>query len=707
MSLTAKVVLSCNKFKTTNMNKIIILLTSLIIITSCLLIPEEKADTIVTNGKIYTVHESQPWVEAIAIRDGKFLKAGSNDEIEALVGKNTRIIDLKGRFAMPGIIDAHNHALNGADDKANLFIKEPDKVETILEELKTYASLNPDLEIIRGGPWNLGVFPDDNPPKELLDEIVSDRPVYLISQSGHSAWLNSKAFELVGIDKNTPVTDKFIYAKDDITGEPTGRIDEYAMAHVEAIIPKTSPERLASGIKQIQKLHNSYGITFVKLAEGRENWANGALKLADQGELSLRMIISWDWGSHMSPHSAEQAEKFALSWKDKTTDMIDGRSIKIFYDGALDSYTALLLEDYEGKPGFKGTAHHPKESFQQAIKRINKNGIGVIVHVMGDGSARELVDIFESISSETSTNGPVLHMSHCVMALPEDLGRLSLIPNACVDFSPALGVDVPELATLFKDPIGDHRYQNQLNVKAAINANVPVGFGSDWPSSIIPEPNSFWYMQTWITRKLPGVSSAATHNIKQAISLEQAVKAYTLGSAQCLGFDWAEKVGSIEEGKLADFIVLDQNLFEIPVDDIYKTQVELTFVGGQLVFDRTAEESKYEVVDFEISNKSMDNAIDAANLNLLLQDEMAYGGCCHGHEMEIVPGSLLASQEINDAFAVLKESGFDFLRPARSIYWKDNDTYYWIQWTIKDGTKTLWAYDPDLKEAIEVLKITE
>ena len=670
----------------------------------------QTADIVYTNAKIYTVNSNQPWAEAFAIKDGKFLAVGKHEDVAKFQGGDTKVVDLRGQFVMPGFIDAHTHALNGADDMANLHIQQPGNKDAILAEIKAYADANPDIEVIRGSSWNLGVFPNDSPPKELLDEVVPDKPVFLYSQSGHSAWLNSKALEVAGITKDTPVTKTFIYSKHPDTSEPTGRIDEYAMGHVEKILPMTSPERMLPGIRKIQKMHNSYGVTTVKLAEGRTNWAEGAALLEKQDGLTMRIMLSWDWGSHYSPHTAEQAEQYALEWKDRATNMLDARSIKVFYDGALDSYTALLLEDYEGRPGFKGSSHKPKEEFYEGIKRINQNGIGVIVHVMGDGSAKELVDIFEQVRNENGDNDAILHLSHAVMARPDDLARLKDIPGASVDFSPALGVVAPGLEGTFKGPIGEKRYQSQLNVRAAIEAGTPTGLGSDWPSSIIPEPNSFWYLQTWITRKLPGATDAKTHNAGQAISLEQAIEAYTLGAAKCMGFDWPGKVGSIEAGKLADFIVLDRNLFEIPVETIKDTLVDRTVVGGKVVFDRDLEEAKLNIVDINITNQALDNAVDAAELNLLIEEELYFSRVCRcsgGTPHTIGPGAVSAPDEVNEAFASLLKAGYRYARPARQIRWQEKGDY-WIQWTLqKPGTAVLWAYDPDARAAVEVLRVRE
>ena len=685
----------------------LIAIVALAIFASCSNPEAEPADAIFINGKIYTVNPEEPWVEAFAVKDGKFLATGTSAQIEGLKGEGTRVVDLEGAFVMPGLIDAHNHALNGADDKANLTIRTPDNVDSILAEVKAFAEANPDLEVIRGGSWNLGVFPEDNPHKELLDDIIPDRPVYLVSQSGHSAWVNSATLELAGINKETPITSSFIYAKDPDTGEPTGRVDEYAMARIESSMSATSARRIADGLQPIQRMHNSYGITTIKLAEGRLNWAEGALLAERENNLNVRLMLSWEYGTHSAPHSAEDALQYAIEWKDRVSDKFDPRSIKIFYDGALDSYSALLLEDYEGRPGFKGSAHKSKEEFLAAIRKINTEGIGVIVHVMGDASARELVDIFEQVRAENGENDAPLHLSHAVMATSEDLVRLKDIQGASVDFSPAIGVVVPELAVLFKNPIGEDRYQKQFNVRSAVEAGVVTGFGSDWPSSLVPEPNSFWYLETWITRKLPGVPGADAQNIGQAITLEQAIKAYTLGSAQCMGFDWARKIGSIEEGKFADFIMLDRNLFDIPESEIHLTQVEYTFLGGEVVFDRTAEENRLNRIDIEITNENLRNAIDVAKLNVLVAENSVSAGCGHDHSMSVGPGSIGAPDHINAAFAQLGEEGYRYIRAARSIQWEGGDESYWIQWTAADEAKILWAYDPEADSVVEVMRVSE
>ena len=560
--------------------------TLAVLLTAC---GPRTADTVYTNGRIYTVDEAQPWVEAVAIKDGKFMVVGSNADVEAVTGEGTEVVDLGGRMAMPGLIDVHQHVLSTAQDRANLKLEDPTDVDAMLEQIREYAEANPDVEMIRGETWNLGVFPGNSPRKELLDEIVPDRPVYLMSQTGHSAWANSKALEMAGISKETPLTSKIVYDTDPDTGEPSGTVREFAMSMVEKVLPPTPAEPFASSLASILSDFGSYGFTSLKPAEGSQNWMEGAAYLESQGGLTMRLFPAWDWRTSISlATETEEADELIARWSDFETELIYPRYVKIYYDTSPDSYTALLLEDYEGRPGYKGQSNLGKEESLEAIATFNADGLGVLVHVLGDGGARELVDIFAEVRERNGDNGVPMHFSHAWLARPEDIQRLSRVGNTCIDFSPALNYPAPEIIGSMVPPLGEERYQRFFNVRSAFETGMPVAFGSDWSSALIPEPNGFHQMQSWITRQDPQDPSSGTLNADQAITLEQAIRGFTLGGAECIGFGWENKLGSIEEGKLADFIVLDQNLFEIPITELYQTQVQRTVLGGEVVYDRSS-----------------------------------------------------------------------------------------------------------------------
>jgi predicted amidohydrolase YtcJ len=490
-------------------------------------------------------------------------------------------------MVMPGLIDTHMHALTVSQSWANVKIEEPGDVDAMLAQLSKYADENPDVEMIRGEPWNLGVFENDSPRKELLDEIIPDRPVYIISQTGHSAWVNSKALEMADITKDTPTTSKIVFDKDSNSGEPSGTVREFALGMIERILAPTSVEKYTASLNSVMETFSSFGFTALMPAEGSSILIEGANYLDAQGGLTARLFPAWDWRTSIAlTTSNEEAEALISRWSDFESPLVYPRYVKVYYDTGPDSYTALLLEDYVGRPGFKGASNLPKEEFIEAFTKFNKDGIGLLVHVLGDGGARELVDVFTEVRRRNGDNGVPLHFSHGWMVTKEDVQRLSKVEDTCIDFSPALNYPAPEIIGSMVPPLGEERYQRFFNVRAAFETGMPVAFGSDWASALIPEPNGFHQMQSWITRQNPEDSSVGTLNADQAITIEQAVRGFTMGGAQCLGFDWPDKLGSIENGKLADFIVLDRNIFESSISELYQTQVEKAVVGGEVVFDR-------------------------------------------------------------------------------------------------------------------------
>ncbi|WP_164658549.1 amidohydrolase [Tropicibacter sp. Alg240-R139] len=555
----------------------------------------QSADTVYINGKIYTVNEAQPWAEAVAINNGIFEVVGTNDEAMAAVGDTTKIIDLDGAFVMPGLIDVHAHPLSVGIDRANLSFSDPTNVDTMLADLKAFAEANPDLQVIRGGSWNLGVFAGDSPTKDLLDAVVSDRPVYLVSQTGHSAWVNSKALENAGVTGETENTATIIFDRDNVTGDPSGTVREFAMGVILQSLPEVAIEPVAEAQAGIFAEWNSFGFTSIKAAEGHPVPVGAANILDRRGDLTMRIFASWDWRSHYMEQSAEKQAETIADWESYKSRLVAPNAVKMFFDGGPDSYTAFLLEDYEGRSGFRGQTNLPIEQFEAEVLDFNRKGLGVIVHVIGDAGGRELAKLFKRVREEMGPDGPLLHFSHAWMTRPEEFDVLADLEGVCMDFSPALAYPAAEIEGSMAPPVGD-RYQTFFNVvdsiKAfqtarAIDMSIPIGFGSDWASALIPDPNGFHQMQAWVMRTDPENPSGPALNPTQAITLEEAIYGFTQGGAHCLGQGWEDKLGSLEARKLADFIVLDSNPFETPIENLWQTKIERTVVDGRVVYDRT------------------------------------------------------------------------------------------------------------------------
>jgi hypothetical protein len=332
----------------------------------------------------------------------------------------------------------------------------------------------------------------------------------------------------------------------------------------------------------------------------------------------------------------------------------------------------------------------------------------VHVHVLGDGTAARIIDIFEEADAMFPNSEGVLHLSHNQSTDHEDLDRLAALNKATISFSPMLAVGHPQMDLFLKIPLGEARHQQVFPVRAAIEKGLTVGFGSDFPSSLIPDPNSFWYMEGWVTRQMPGTDEYGTVNADQAISVDQAIRGFTLGGAQALGTGYSEQFGSIEVGKSADMVVLDRNLLEIPETEIHETEVEQTVFRGRVVFDRAEAIAALEVIEINITNADLQNAVDVADLNVLVANELGGGGHrCFAADHAVDPGAPSAPPTVNRAFASLAEQGHRYVRPARTVYWRNTDSTYWFQWTVKGDVAALWAYDPVEREVVEVLQVRE
>lgn len=666
------------------------------------------ADAIYQNGKIYTVDSTNEWVDAVAIKEGKFIKVGSSEEVQTLIGKGTEVIDLEGHFVMPGITDMHAHPFSGVDlGTGAMNLTNPTEKETIIADIKKYVDEHPDQEVYLGGNWNVGgLFKNDSPDKKLLDEIIPSKPAFLLSQSGHSAWVNSKALELAGIDEKYEDNGAYIFDRYEGTNEPSGTVRESGMVLIMNQLSYMKPEEFAPLLKNEIERYSRYGITNIQPAEGAASHLLGAAILEKSNELNVRLFPALDWlTSQLRVTNDEETIAFIDNWKKFETKLIKPHYVKIFADGAADSHTLLLSEVYEDAPDSYGSMYLPVKEYRKAILNFHSKDISVHVHAMGDSSATIITNIFEEAEATYPASKGVLHLGHASFVKNDDLDRLAKLKKVTVNFSPMLAVPHPQMKIFIETPLGKERHQRQYPVKTAIDKGLVTGFGSDFPSSLVPDPNSFFYMHGWVTRELPGEPELGTINISNAVSIKEAIKGFTLGGAQALGYEYAKEFGSIEEGKSADMVILDRNLFKIDKQDIYRTQVEKTIFRGKTVFDRDDEMKNLNIVEIEITNKDLNNAIDAADLNFIIEQDFAGGHRCFGNLHEVVPGKINAPEIINNAFEQLIDSEYIFVRQAREIYWKKTNSHYWIQWVEKDGILSLWAYDPHLKEVIKVLQV--
>jgi predicted amidohydrolase YtcJ len=671
----------------------------------------EDADVVYLNGRVYTVDEAQPWAEAVAVKDGVFVAVGRDAVVRGAAGRSTEVVDLEGAFVMPGIVDMHAHPFTGVDlGTGSVNLTRPGDLDAVLADVATYAAAHPDRDVILGGNWLIGGALDahDSPDKKLLDAIVPDRPVFLLSQSGHSAWVNSAALERAGIDARFTDRGSYIFDRYPGSREPSGTVRESAMVLIMNELHYLAPEDFKDLFAKEVHRYSKYGVTAIQPAEGYPTAYEGAALLESEDRLDVRLFPAADWlTSQLRVLDDDQTTAFIDDWASYQTDQIRTHYVKIFADGAADSHTLLLKEPYADDPGNVGSMYLPLEEYRAAILDLFSRGITVHVHAMGDATIAALADIFEEAERRHRDSSALMHLGHAVSFDAVEIERLAALEHVTVNFSPMLAVPHPQLDMFLKTPLGAQRHQQIYPVRSALDAGLRVGFGSDFPSSLVPEPDQFWYMEGWVTRRLPGEPERGTVNSDEAISVEQAIRGFTLGGAEALGGGYSDEFGSIEVGKSADFVVLDRHLTDIPLSMIHETQVTRTVFRGRTVFDRAAEHNALAVTKIEVTNRELQSAVDAANLDLLVKKELPGGRCCLVHDRTIQAGAVLAPAEVNAAFSDLTARGHRFARSAQTVYWSSTDSNYWIQWAVEDDEAVLWAYDPDAGDVVEILRVRD
>lgn len=544
------------------------------------------ADVVYTNGRIYTVDEERPWVEAVAVKDGRFLVVGSDEEAASVVGTETESVDLHGAFVMPGVFDLHSHPfITPWYGSMNLELTGADTKEKILEAVKAYAEAHPDKEWIIGGQWLLGVFPDDSPHKEWLDEIVPDRPVALLDQTGHGMWLNSVALARAGINRETETSQLIVIHKDRETGEPTGTINEQTIQLVERQIPQASAEEYADTIEDIFEMFLSYGITAQQPAEGHRAPLDAMQYLEARQRLEQRVFVSWDWKTTLNlAYTLEDIENQIRERAKYQSDRVHPNYVKIFADGGPFSRTSLLLEPYEGTADNYGGANMSEAEFAEAFRMFDSWGVGVHVHAMGDGTIRRVVNALETMRSSNGDSGVHHKIAHNTMLQHEDIQRLAALKDVNVDFSPPIWYPHAGATPGLLAAVGAERTDRIYPIRSALESGLSVGQGADWLTAN-PTPDPFIAIESMITRRNPfDPGMPGQTNAGEAVTLEQALYICTLGGAEVLGVE--SDFGSIKEGKFADFIVLNQNLFDLEPTDIYGTTVVLTVLDGRAVYKR-------------------------------------------------------------------------------------------------------------------------
>ena len=535
------------------------------------------ADTVFVNGRIYTVDPQRSWAEAVAVSGDRILYVGANDGALALAGDSTTVVDLKGRMMLPGFQDSHIHPLSGGVEAAACDLNAVTGVTEYRSIIAEYAAANPDVPWILGGGWAMSDFgPGGAPHRSILDELVPDRPVFLSSRDGHSGWANSKALEIAGITRDTPDPEDGRIDRDPESGEPIGALQEGAMGLVTQYIPPTSDEVREAGVRYSVKMLNGLGITSMQEAAVEEDAIRAYKALESRGELTMRVVgsIWWDRDRGLE----QVGELVALREKYDDGGLFRPTTVKIMQDGVMENYTAVMLEPYLVPSGTRGIPMVEPELLKQVVTALDAEGFQVHFHAIGDGAVRQCLDAVEEAEIVNGGHGHRHHISHLQMIDPADIPRFAEL-DVVANFQPLWAYPDEYVTDLTIPFIGEERARWMYPIRSVQEAGGLIAFGSDWSVST---PNVFHQIETAVTRMSAiGDRPGQALNPQEAIDLATAIDAFTINAA------FVNKqegdTGSIEVGKLADLVVLDQNLFEVDSEDLSETSVLLTVFGGKPV----------------------------------------------------------------------------------------------------------------------------
>ena len=535
-----------------------------------------RADVVLHGGPVYTVDAVRSWAEAVAIKGDRIVYVGGSKGAAAWIGPKTKVIDLGGRMLLPAFQDAHIHPISsGTSMSVSCALYDFTTKEQYTKKVAEYAAAHPAAAWIRGDGWLLPAFAGGIPDKKLLDAVVPNRPVYLESKDGHSAWVNSKALEIAGITKNTPDPAGGRIDRDPKTGEAVGALQDGAMSLVADKIPPYTDEERRNGLRYALKMLAGYGVTSFQDASVNQKDLEVYRALDAAGELTARVVASLWWEREKG---LEQIPGFLNQRRTFTRGNVRATTIKIMQDGVLEAQTAALLKPYVGKGDQKGLAMVEPELLKKAVTELDREGFQVHFHAIGDAAIRQCLDAVEAARRANGARDARHHMAHIQLFDPADIPRFRTL-GVVANFQP-LWAFADDYITELTIPFLDAERQRWIYpIGSLLKSGAVIAFGSDWSVS---SANPLEELEVAVTRMGPNGETKTPYLPDERIDLRDALAAFTLDAAYVNHQE--DRTGSIEVDKLADLIVLDRNLFAIPPAQISDTKVLLTLFGGKPIF---------------------------------------------------------------------------------------------------------------------------
>lgn len=533
-----------------------------------LLACHHRADLAFRGGPVYT-QTSAP-AAALAVRGDRVVYVGDEAGLELYLRRRTEVVDLSGKALFPGFIDAHNHLLWSGTELMDVDLFDATTLEALLAAIAERAEAAPDEPWVRGGGWDVALF-NDSLNRQQLDAIVPDRPVYMASADAHSAWVNSRALELAGVDAETPDPVGGLIERD-ADGQPTGVLREGAAELVSDLLPEYSRARADEGLREAQSEASSYGLTAV-IDPYTEDWMLAAYRRADRrGRLDLRVYAAL--GVPEGDPAAAIAEMNA------SRDRYSGGKLtinagKLYIDGVIESRTAVMLRPYAD--GTNGEPLYSDAALLATMLALDAAGYQIHAHAIGDGGVRQTLDALDALAASAGPADRRPLLAHIEVIDPADIPRFSAL-GAYADFQMLWAYPDPYITDWTMPFIGEERSKWLYPIGSVHAAGGAIVAGSDWSVSTM---NPWEAIEVAVTRQDP-LAGGAPLNAEQSIPLEVAIAAYTRVGARALFAE--DALGTLEVGKRADLVVVDRDPFTIRFAELSEVRVVGTWVDGEQVY---------------------------------------------------------------------------------------------------------------------------
>lgn len=536
---------------------------------------------IVLNGRVHTMDTAYPSAQAVAIRNGRIAAIGNSDQIRSLADRQTHIVDAGQGTVLPGFNDAHVHFLAGGFSLSNVNLRKARSLRELADTLAEYARNLPPGRWIQGGDWDHENWADTGsaslPTRWLIDAVTANNPVLVTRLDGHMALANTPALHLAGISRHTPDPAGGVIVRDPKTGEPTGILKDAAQSLVERVIPPKTIDEKREAARAATRHAAACGVTSLTDVSTDDDLALYQ-ELLSRNELFTRIYAA---RSIVNFQTLLEAGLRAASGND----MLRTGILKGFSDGSLGSSTALFFEPYADDPSNRGLLFDqifPEGIMLERVEVADRAGLQVMIHAIGDEANRRILDLYSQVEAAHGQRDRRFRIEHAQHLQPQDIPRFGR-EQIIASMQPYHAADDGRWC---EKRLGKQRCQTAYAFRSLLDTGAVLAFGSDWTVAPL---NPLLGIKAAVTRRTLDGQHPNGWIPEQRISLEEAIHAYTVGSAFA-EFTEGSK-GTFTPGKLADLVVLDRDLYQEDPSNIDQASVILTVLGGKIVYEATRETS--------------------------------------------------------------------------------------------------------------------